>query len=98
MPGLAGAIEMAIAEAHPGRAPFVRIEACDHRQRGARIVGADAEHRIGTAIGACLRFRLELHPATCLPALVAHHTVRTIEPVVRRDSRSACARGASTNG
>src|SRR5262245_58024605 len=89
---------MAIAERHPGRAPFVGVEPLDHRERFARIVRADTEHRISAAIGARLRFRLELLPCAGLPALVAHGTVSTIEPVVRRDSRSACARDASANG
>src|SRR5262249_57346583 len=39
-------LTVTIADRHPGRAPFVRIEAPDHRQNPTRALRLDPAHRL----------------------------------------------------
>src|SRR2546426_263589 len=70
------AIEIPIADRHPGSAPFVGIKAPDHRQRLARIRRRDRKHRVGAALRTRLGFALELVPGPSLPGVCCHSRPR----------------------
>ena len=54
------AFYVAVADLYPGFGPFVGVEAAQAAQRFARVLGHDADQRIGVALGARLHLGLQL--------------------------------------